>query len=626
MKPQLILLFIYLMLLNVNTFAINTNKIDSLEKIISNIPEKIRSSKLIELASKCLYNSPQKSIYLSKKAYELATKSDNQIERIEAIRTIGVAFFIQDKYDEALKYYLQALEISKQINDKSQIAVNLMNIGSLYSSWKKYSVALKYYEEALEILKKNNENKGLTKVYNNIGMINLICGNYNDALKYFDNSIKISTMLKDSFGIAHTLDNIGIVYSKKEDYTLALLSMEKSLSISERVSDDHGAALTMTDIGEVYMKRKMYEKALVYFEKSLFILKKINDKSAQKICYENILQLYFLNNGNDKFLEYFKFYTAISDSLTQEENSKQLAELQVKYETEKKDDEINILSKEQKIQNLELSKQKNFRNYLIILVLLVTILVFAVYNRYLIKKRSETNLQILNQTKNKFFSIISHDLRGPINALLAITERLTIKSGQMTKDEVYNTSSKVFKSLESLNILLENLLNWSLSQIGSTQFHLTSQKLADLVAQQVSPIITNEKKIHLTWDIREDIYVDADNNVIKTVLRNLLNNAYKFTGEGGFIKIYVIEKNSHYEVCVEDNGIGILPEDTQKLFRIDIKHTTDGTAKEKGTGLGLVLCKELLQKTNENIWVESVSDRGSIFKFTLKKSITNSVH
>ncbi len=620
MKVMLIILCLLLIKGLEYSFALNTIRVDSLEQIISSLPEKNKARKLIDMAGLCLYSLPQKSIYLSQKAYELATKRNNKIDKIEALRTIGVAFFIQDKYEEALKYYLKSLKISKQVKDENQVAVNLMNIGTLYSAWKKYPVALKYYEDGLEILKKNNENKGLTKVYNNIGMIYLICDKYNDALMSFTNSLKISTMLKDSLGIAHTLDNIGIVYSKKGNYTLALQTMEKALLISERSSDNQGTALTMNDIGEVYMKKKMYEKALFYFEKSLIILKKINDKNAMKICYENMLKVNFASNGNDKFHDYFKSFIAVSDSLSLEENSKQLAELQVKYETEKKDDEINILSKEQKIQTLEISKQKNFRNYLIISVFLVTILVFVIYSRFLIKKRSETTLQKMNQTKNKFFSIISHDLRGPINALFTITDQMTKRFEELSKEEILTSSQKLLKSTENISILLENLLQWSLSQTDRLDFKPAKYNLHDIVVKQISLRITTEKKINILCHISPDVFVFTDVNVLKTVLRNLLNNACKFSYPGGTVEIFAENKDRFYEVQIVDAGIGIKPEDIIKLFRLDVKHSTIGTANENGTGLGLILCKELLEKNGEKIWVESVIGNGSIFKFTLKKN------
>ena len=305
-----------------------------------------------------------------------------------------------------------------------------------------------------------------------------------------------------------------------------------------------------------------------------------------------------------------------------------------RHETDKMDSILHIrqkqiegLNSEIKDKNITLGsqsktivRQKQTLLFSLIIVLLVIILVVIFFIGYRMKKRSEMNLMILNQTKNKFFSIISHDLRGPINALFAITDQMTKRFDELSKEEMFTCSQKLLKSTENISILLENLLQWSLSQTGRIDFKPMKLNLYNIVVRQISSRITTEKQINFLCHIPTDIFVYTDVNVLKTVLRNLLNNACKFSYVGGTVEIFCENKDTYYEVHVSDTGVGISPEDILKLFRLDIKYSTIGTANENGSGLGLILCKELLDKNGEKIWVESVIGKGSIFKFTLKKA------
>jgi len=228
-------------------------------------------------------------------------------------------------------------------------------------------------------------------------------------------------------------------------------------------------------------------------------------------------------------------------------------------------------------------------------------------------------LKALNATKDKFFSIIAHDLKNLFGALKNLSDILYSMYNDFSEEErieiineMHNTSIKLYE-------LLENLLTWSRSQRGTLEFHPDETNLKYIVTSCVELLkgTADNKSIKLQDYVDDDLVVLCDVNMITTVIRNLITNAIKFTPENGEISVFAEKKENEVLVAIKDTGIGISDEDKQKLFRIDVHHTTIGTSQEKGTGLGLILCKEFVEKHGGRIWVESEIGKGSTFKFTI---------
>lgn len=234
---------------------------------------------------------------------------------------------------------------------------------------------------------------------------------------------------------------------------------------------------------------------------------------------------------------------------------------------------------------------------------------------------SETQLKETNNSKDKFFSIISHDLRSPFTSIIGFAEVMLEDLDTLSKEEIKEFTGSIYKSSKNIQNLLENLLQWSRVQTGRIEFNPIKFNLNNLVNDVVALFQVNaaRKKINLLNDFEKDYEIIADKFMIDTVLRNLVSNAIKFTKQGGEIKIDITEKDEegHIEVSVSDNGVGMKEEIISKLFKIDEHVTTKGTEKEKGTGLGLILCKEFIEKHDGKIWAESTLAEGSKFKFTL---------
>jgi signal transduction histidine kinase len=233
---------------------------------------------------------------------------------------------------------------------------------------------------------------------------------------------------------------------------------------------------------------------------------------------------------------------------------------------------------------------------------------------------SEKSLKESNAIKDKFFSIIAHDLKGPLATITSFLQIMINYSDGFSEEERIKLAKDMHKSVSNLSALLENLLQWARSQMGHIDFtpkkfplSRSVQKTHDLLHARAAG-----KLIDLEIDVDKGIIVFADENMLDFVFRNLLSNALKFTNPGGKIQIKAKMKDQMVEVTVRDNGIGINEEDQSKLFRTDYHLTKPGTFKEEGTGLGLILCKEFVEKNGGKIWVESKPNEGTEFKFTLQ--------
>lgn len=234
-------------------------------------------------------------------------------------------------------------------------------------------------------------------------------------------------------------------------------------------------------------------------------------------------------------------------------------------------------------------------------------------------KESKKQLIELNATKDKLFSIIAHDLRNPFNNIIGISELLTESPNDLGDAEFEEYLGIINSQAKDTLILLDNLLNWAQSQTGQISFNPEKIILSDVIPKiiKLNTSLSKSKNISLNYCSLEKTEVYADENMLRTILRNLVSNAIKFTKLGGHIDIHTVSRQDHVEFSISDNGVGIKREKLKELFKISTHMTSYGTANEKGSGLGLVLCKEFIERHKGKIWVESEDGKGSDFKFIL---------
>ncbi len=234
-------------------------------------------------------------------------------------------------------------------------------------------------------------------------------------------------------------------------------------------------------------------------------------------------------------------------------------------------------------------------------------------------RKSEKELRISNKNKDKFFSIIAHDLKSPFSSLLGYSEWLKNELPNLSKEEIQNAFENMNRSIRKVYELIQNLLEWARIQNGKIEFNPSSFDIKKLIDNTISFIEFKamNKDIKIENLVRENLFVYADQNMLTSVLQNLLTNSLKFNYPGGKVTISGRISNGFVEISIHDTGVGIDENNLNKLFRIDVHHSTVGTGDERGTGLGLILCKELIERNHGKIWCESKKGEGSTFTFTV---------
>jgi signal transduction histidine kinase len=227
----------------------------------------------------------------------------------------------------------------------------------------------------------------------------------------------------------------------------------------------------------------------------------------------------------------------------------------------------------------------------------------------------EKYLREVNSTKDKFFSIIAHDLKSPLNTIVGFLQLLNDHVDAFTIDELKNFAGSMNKSVKNLLGLLDNLLQWSRSQTGTIEYNPIDINVRELITDNIMLLAghAQSKGVLLENNIEDQLSIKADINMLNVIFRNLLSNAVKFTRKGGTVNIAAEKKDSYVYITVKDTGVGISPEKLENIFNLGSGYTSSGTALEKGNGLGLLLCKEFVEKNNGNLQVRSQPGKGSVF-------------
>lgn len=614
--------------------------IDSLENQLAFVDNISRINYMIELSELYFEISLEKSADYADSALLESRKINNKKGEADALNKMGNIHWITSNFNAAMEHYLEALDIREEIGDSAGIAGCYNNLGIIASEFNDYDIAIEYTQKAYAINNKINNISDIATNYNNLGTYYHEMKIYSKALNYYFMNLNLLEELDDQASLSFTLNNIGEIYNENKKYSEALPYYYRALKIQEKINLSTGIAVSKLNLGDVYLKKGDLENANNFLYECLNISKKIGYRDVQSGCYELLAKYYKEKENFSEAFKYSQLFSEIEDSIFSEQNSRRFAEMQVSFESELKDKEIELLKKNEELRNLHLIKQKNRIIYLAISLLLITFLVLLVIRSYFLRKKnlqsvkkknielfysskklrkSEIQLKDTNESMDRFFSIIAHDLINPFHALLTLAEMLNNQNEELKKEEVIKYSQLINTSAKNLYDLLNNLLQWTKAQTGKLDnkpAYLDANDPVNTVTAILS-IAAREKKIELISSINKNHEVYCDENLLLTILRNLIHNAIKYSRNGGKIEISTVVKNGFVEFSIVDNGIGISKTNLDNLFIIKHSFSTKGTNNEEGTGLGLILCKEFIEIMGGKIWAESTPETGTTLKFTV---------
>ena len=604
--------------------------IDSLKRELARVKtDSMEIHLLITLSMKYQNFAPDTSMIYIQSALEKSKSIGDKKGQADALLQIGRLKRDQASSADALKEMFDALAIYREIDDKVQIANSLNDISIIYATSGDFQKALEYFLQALDIFREMKDEKGESYALNNIGIIYQEMDNDDKAKEYFLLSLKIKEKHNDQYGISRGYSNLGSIAENHDRFDEALDYYRKAEKIFIDTKDDRALAVNYLAIARIKDNQGKKSEAKKYAVLGLKKAEQVKALSPMKNASKMLARLDEESGNLKSALDYQKLYNTISDSLNNQNYKTDLEELKTKFNIEEKEREIILLKKDSELQQARL-EQKNILAYSlaigILLMLIVVGLLFYVYRATKSKKDSlalmnveiaqqNEDLDKLNREKDRFFSILSHDLRGPLNSLKGLSYLMTHHMHDLTNDEFADIRSKVDQSLDNLTQLINNVLEWSMASSQRHKKSLDKIDTTDLIKKNISfyKTIAESKGVNIVFAPGSVVYGYADYHAIDTVIRNLLSNSIKFSHANKNVTISVAQGPDGVLISVKDEGIGIPLDIQDKLFTLNSSTSQTGTANEKGVGLGLTLCKELIRENHGDIKVKSNPGRGSEF-------------
>jgi signal transduction histidine kinase len=599
------------------------------------------------------------TIYYQKELLSLDEIKSDKGELSRANGLLADIYLRIGEYKLALKYAIKQLDIAKEIeennisektvenNDDIQTDKFYHKIGKIYFNMANHEFALKNYFKALSIATGKNDLLKAGRYQTSIGNAYYSKEELDSSLIYYLSAMNIAKShillteddnIEYKIGYGSLLNNIGQVYKKKGEYEKALENCLQSIKIKE-AANARGLENSYSGLAEIFLLLREPQKSKKYIDKFIKMTDSLNIKLNSKRKHF-LLSMYYEQIGDiAKALYHQKLFAQLKDSIYRIETAETISKIQLNYQSKISEQENKIL----KAENLN-------RNILIIVLILAGLLISSVlFSRLRAKKKSakfldeknklisskhkeleelysdlqenEKQLDEANKAKDKFFSIIGHDLKNPLHNLFLSTEMIYTYFDRYTREQLIENIKTMNTSAKSASNLLQNLLTWARSQSGQINFHPNNLKIYYIV-EEVFELLQSSaqgKNINLINEVTEGAQVYVDENMINAVIRNLISNSIKFTEISGVISIESKELRDYFKFTIEDTGVGMSPEISENIFKIDSHHSTIGTIGEGGTGLGLILCKEFVDYHGGEIWVESKLGVGSKFHFTLPK-------
>jgi signal transduction histidine kinase len=624
--------------------------------------------KLITMASGLRYHHTDSVALLAQKTLQLSSELAYTKGEINARILLGAYFSDKGNSDSAFAQLRKARELAQESGQKNLEAKTLNDLANEYGFNGQYAHSLKTYLKGIEIAKASENKPMLSILYENVANVYADQKDFEEALQYFNLVKKINDEIGNEIFMAETNSNLASVYADMEELDYAMFHVNKSIATFEKEDIPEWLAYAYETKGKTYLKEGEFKWALYWYKQAELLQKKLHDNRGKIDLYNGIAAAYLGKEEDSLSADYAYRSMALSERINYLEGKQECAKLL--YELSKKNDNLlcaleyhemfqelsDTLSKNKTKMSMELlktktayerqkellindndkalAKQRRYMNLTLFIILVIGLIAYLMFRsrkihqslnvelkaKKEILEEREAQLYESNETKTKLFSIIGHDLRGPIGALQGLLNLYT--QGDVTKEEFLGFVPKLRNDIEHISFTLNNLLSWGHTQMNGAITKPGLVTLETIIDDNINLLSEQAagKSIRMSSLLPGNSQSWADANQIDIVVRNLMSNAIKFTPDHGMITINAREANSHWEISVRDTGVGMTEEVCQQLFSDNTHASTSGTHNEKGTGLGLSLCKEMIEKNQGHIWAESTPRKGSCFFFTLPKA------
>lgn len=587
------------------------------------------------------YQSLDSSVYYCDLAYQLSQSTGYKLGEAVAIYKKGVIERIHGNYLLAAGHYVESLRLSKEHGFDYYVAANYNALGVLYKVTGEWNKALEYFRHALNVTESDSRSR--SSIFNNIGEIFLNQGIYDSALYYCQKSAELRNESANISSKIKTLVNLGEIWRQLEELDSSKHYFNQSADLAHSIDDELNQAKAYLGLAKIAVESKNYMRAVEYTQVAKSITTKIGAQQEYLECLKILTDSY---KGLEKYkiaLDYFQEYSDLKAILINNEKAKEINLLQLRNA------EIlnESLQNKMELQEAALRDGRN-RNILIavgaFILLVLAILFFTLFrirrsvseklveNNHEITKQNE-KLNVLNkdidarnraikiqnsaltkanELKSKLISILSHDLRSPINSLSALLPLL--ESSSVSQDEFKEMLPELRNRINLTQDFLNTLLFWAKTQIQEDSVEIEELNVKSLVDDTIDLMQPQfkSKKLQVVNEIKNNFTVETDRAILLVIIKNLLSNAIKFSHEGGAIKLFNNGQGVK-QLCVQDFGVGMSENTRSDVFKFNFGQSQLGTKGERGTGIGLSFAKELMHKINGDIEVASVEGEGSTF-------------
>ena len=554
---------------------------------------------------------------------ELAKENGDDLWTGTLTYDLGNIYFMKRWHESALACYMEALSIYEKIGKELYFSLAYTQLCQVHLFLNHIDKSIEYGEKAVALVRDAYKLTQLARAYRKKGL-------HEKAVEYLEESLRLCQQENDLY-------IMGIVYAELTDISINLYDLDKAKEYTHK-ADEICQELNIKECQcEVFVQLGIIEKlkgqfaqSETYIKEALQIAVDYDKTNIKSVCYKLLAELSLAQHKYLDNIRYWEEFDIVEESIARETSLRAAAEMEAKYETAKKQLEIE--------RQQHIITNQNMQRWLLVVGVIILV-VFLALLWYMLRLRIRRNLALterndalterndtlseMNATKDKFFNIISHDLKNPTLALHDNLKLLVSHIRLWDVDTLSDFSNELLKSAEGQVELLNSLLNWARIQTGRityipAAFDLTARLRTDILLVRK---LAEQKGVTLVIQAPDEALVTGDSNMLVTVVRNLLTNAIKFTAPGGTVTFSispsVAPSPSVAVISVSDTGMGMTPEQIANLFRLDRPQTRRGTAGEEGSGLGLIVCKELLDKHGSLLHIESEEGKGSRFWFTV---------
>jgi signal transduction histidine kinase len=611
-------------------------KDDFPEESVQQVSEQEKVNAFITMAEKHLNSSLEKSLEYANQALEVAMELKDTILISRCYGKIGAIYFKVEMYQEALEYFMLENQLSQEIGYINGLEESFENMGSACYALNDTMLSLGFFREALAIATLQKDHGNMGHKHFNIAEVYYGRQSFDSALVYYNNSLDLFIQAEDTLNIIQVLQSISKIMQLQGAFQESRELLYRALKMASRQDMKYERAHIAYNVALSLEASGQKELAIDHLENALGICQEEGFLKLASDIYKELAKYAALTGAKKTALDYQKRAFTYEDSLRNYNQKNKLRFLEMKYDYEMQRNELNLLRINSNIQTASLERQKRI-GFFTVLTLIIFFIALLISIRIFMNRRkmirsleekqtqlekthrelliSEQNLKNLSDTKNKLFSILAHDLIHPFHNLLKHAARLNEGSQSQKKEMIIENSTIIYHTAQNIYQLLENLLQWSRCQSGKIMVKKESIHLNTLVDNVVSMVQmpADKKNIHIQTRLSVPDDVQADPGLVAAALRNLVQNAIKFTPENKSITITTRMEKEMGIIEVIDTGMGISKENQKKLFRTDMHFTTNGTANEKGAGLGLIIAKDFVEINGGCLKVFSEKGKGSIF-------------